>query len=308
MNNKEAEFGIPSIGIPAEVLFNPELSRIEKMLFGFLRNLSKSSKGCWASNRYLGYLNGVTPQTVSNAISKLKKWRYIDVKYSTSTGGQQIRNIFISTEYPKLYKKLVAEWHDNIKNKSFVDNRTFKSNKLTPKKIKRALSRGNIPLKQESNPPLIGDIPPYKKTRSKEVIENVNYNVIYNPLPSFTNFEEEENILNISEQNFSLDSFCPDEKVEIFHFDIFWKIYPRKVDKGKAKTVWEILALKSNRPAISDIIAAVTAQIESSRWGTKAYIPYPANWIREQGWLNDPDEMVDFSKRESKNSIPIQPL
>ena len=38
--NKECYLGLPDIGIPAEVLFHPELSEVEKLIFGFLRNLS----------------------------------------------------------------------------------------------------------------------------------------------------------------------------------------------------------------------------------------------------------------------------
>ena len=38
-------FGLPDIGIPSEVLFHPELTNTEKMLFGYLRNLSQTEKG-----------------------------------------------------------------------------------------------------------------------------------------------------------------------------------------------------------------------------------------------------------------------
>ena len=40
------ENGLPSIGIPAEILFHPELSNTEKILFGFIRNLAYTILEC----------------------------------------------------------------------------------------------------------------------------------------------------------------------------------------------------------------------------------------------------------------------
>lgn len=95
------------IFIPAEVLHNPKITKTEKILFGFLQNLSQKEEGCCASNRYLGLINNIKPQTVSVAVSNLKKWGYINVKYSTNAAGTQIRHIHINAEYPKIYKDMV---------------------------------------------------------------------------------------------------------------------------------------------------------------------------------------------------------
>lgn len=115
--HKEKEtpfFGLPDIGIPSEVLFHPKLTNTEKMLFGFLRNLSQTEKGCWASNRWLGGLLGVGPQTITNAISNLKKHHYILTIEERTTDGRNVRRIFINPEYPLIYRNLVVEGYKNI--------------------------------------------------------------------------------------------------------------------------------------------------------------------------------------------------
>ena len=118
--NKEIEIGIPSIGIPGEVLFNPELTPTEKIFFGLLRNLSKSKRGCWASNRYLGDLIGVGKQTISNSIANLDKFGYIIVKRSSDKKGNKQRNIFIDLKYTEKYKSLIESVHDMVYKNNYI--------------------------------------------------------------------------------------------------------------------------------------------------------------------------------------------
>ena len=110
---EKVKFGLPSIGIPGEVLFNSHLTLTDKVLFGFIRNLSKSKSGCWASNRYLGELIGVRPQTISLSVSKLKKYGYITVKFEEKKLTKEtIRRIYENPEYPKIYENLVKLFHE----------------------------------------------------------------------------------------------------------------------------------------------------------------------------------------------------
>lgn len=89
------EFGLPSIGIPAEVLFHPDLSPAERILFGFIRSLNYTTRGCWASNDYLGLLMGRRADTISTMISHLEAAGFIIVSKSGQTG----RRIKINTGY-----------------------------------------------------------------------------------------------------------------------------------------------------------------------------------------------------------------
>lgn len=113
IEKRDDPFGLPSIGIPAELLFHPELTMTERVLFGYLRNLSQSSRGCYASNRWLGQLLQVGPQTISNSIAALKEWGFITVETTQKRGSKEVdRRIFIDDEYPKRYKKMVEMIHD----------------------------------------------------------------------------------------------------------------------------------------------------------------------------------------------------
>ena len=79
-------------------------------------------------------------------------------------------------------------------------------------------------------------------------------------------------------------------------FDTFWKIYPRKVDKGKAKTKWEMICQKPSkeRPSWKQISGAIREQKKSDRWQNKKYIPHPTTWLNQQRWLDDPAEMKNW--------------
>jgi len=111
---EEIQFGIPDIGIPAEVLFNPKLTETEKMLFGFLRNLSQTKDGCWASNKYLGKLLYKKGWTISQAITNLTNNEYITTRYEQKQNGIQIRRIYINPRYPIIYRKAVEEWYNTF--------------------------------------------------------------------------------------------------------------------------------------------------------------------------------------------------
>ncbi len=145
------KFGAPSIGTPAELLFNREVSPTEKQIFGFIQNLSQSSKGCYATNAYLANLLGLNPQTITNAVSKLKKYKYITVETEIKN-AVSIRRIFINPEYPKLYLGLVKYVHDCLENREMIDERVLK--KLYP--------------------PIRENIPPYKETYNKDINKDIN--------------------------------------------------------------------------------------------------------------------------------------
>ncbi len=103
------------IGIPAELLYNFKLTQTEKILFGYIRNLSRSSKGCYASNNYLGKIVGVGTQSISNSIQNLKKYLYINVEFiKRKTTNEQDRKITINPDLYNLYDPLVKAYYDNF--------------------------------------------------------------------------------------------------------------------------------------------------------------------------------------------------
>jgi len=87
-------------------------------------------------------------------------------------------------------------------------------------------------------------------------------------------------------------------------FEKFWKMYPRKVDKGKALTKWNnICSRKStDRPTWKDIRSAIHNQKESERWQDPKFIPHPTTWLNQSRWLDDPEEMKNYNRKETTNT------
>ena len=81
-------------------------------------------------------------------------------------------------------------------------------------------------------------------------------------------------------------------------FEQFWKLYPKKVDKGKCKTKWETLCRNKDRPEWKVLKIAIKKQKESDRW-KKGFTPHPHTWLNQSRWLDDPEEMKDWKKEET---------
>lgn len=106
-NDKQSESGIPALGIPGEMSFNPEIPPAAQLLFGLIRNLSKGPKGCWSSNRQLGIVINKDNSSVKRFLSKLRDGGYIVIEHSKNKkNGSLERHIFESTAYRELYRPL----------------------------------------------------------------------------------------------------------------------------------------------------------------------------------------------------------
>ena len=111
--NKKQEWGLPSIGVPAEILFNPLFSNSEKILYGFLRNLSSQPRGCFATNNYLGRLVGMKKNSVSRAIAKLKQAKYISIEEEIYNGFK--RRVIRTKNVLEYYQPLIHLVYQKIK-------------------------------------------------------------------------------------------------------------------------------------------------------------------------------------------------
>jgi len=71
-------------------------------------------------------------------------------------------------------------------------------------------------------------------------------------------------------------------------FTSFWKAYPRKVGKAKAKIAWE-----RAKPEIDSVLRALDWQRRSEQWTREEgqYIPHPATWIHQGRWDDEPIEI-----------------
>ena len=83
------------------------------------------------------------------------------------------------------------------------------------------------------------------------------------------------------EKDKSLDSPKKSRSPSLAEFDRFWKIYPRKENKGNAEKAWAN-AVKLTEP--DRIIEAV----ERTPWNEdKKFIPHPASWLNGKRWEDE---------------------
>jgi hypothetical protein len=93
------------------------------------------------------------------------------------------------------------------------------------------------------------------------------------------------------------------------YFSKFWRIYPKKADKGKAFSKWNDIcsqkSWKDKRPAWKTIKLAIQRQKKSERWQNKKFIPNPTTWLNQCRWLDDPKEMVSYDSNENNTPASI---
>lgn len=68
-------------------------------------------------------------------------------------------------------------------------------------------------------------------------------------------------------------------------FDAFWSAYPKKVDKGAARTAWPAAARKAD----PEVIVAGAVRYAAQRAGQDpGFTKNPATWLRAEAWANGP--------------------
>ena len=69
------------------------------------------------------------------------------------------------------------------------------------------------------------------------------------------------------------------------HFDDFWKIYPKKTDKLKAKKKWD--KLKPSEETLLLITKNIRLRIDSGSWSDPQYIPHPTTYLNGERWNDE---------------------
>lgn len=73
-------------------------------------------------------------------------------------------------------------------------------------------------------------------------------------------------------------------------FERFWQAYPKKKAKAKARQAWD--KLKPDMEMCKAMAAALDQQKRSESWvrDDGRYIPYPATWLNQRRWEDEPDK------------------
>ena len=69
----------------------------------------------------------------------------------------------------------------------------------------------------------------------------------------------------------------------------FWAEYPRKKSKGAAQKAWK--TLHPDKKLFEDVMNGLRTAKTSHDWqkDNRRYVPYPATWLRAEGWLDEYD-------------------
>lgn len=134
-----------------------------------------------------------------------------------------------------------------------------------------------------------------KRQRKIKAPINVNEQVLRERI------KELEQELTQLKQPTELTLFPEQEKITPNHFNMFWKMYPNKTDKGKANSAWlKLCTTKSKaniRPTWETVCTALKNQRKTERWADPQYIPVPTTWINQSRWLDDPSMMNNHKQQ-----------
>ena len=73
------------------------------------------------------------------------------------------------------------------------------------------------------------------------------------------------------------------------NFEAFWKAYPRKTNKGFARTVFA--KINPDRELFAKIMAAV--EKHKAKWEDPKFIPHPSTWLNGERWEDQDDTQVN---------------
>ncbi len=255
--------------IPNDMLRNPELSAKAK---GILCLLLSNREG-WSS--YITTIMNMMSDgetAIRSGLAELEEAGYlIRLRYREKKSKVSRGMVWCYTDYPYEFN---LEQVRSVLNKYDLEIYQNKNEIATLGKPKSGFS-----------------------TSGKPPSNNTNNNNTNNKKNNNSNFENQpiEKLLNIPP--------IKERHITPSMFEKFWRIYPRKAYKGKAKTKWEKLCSKKDRPTWKEIKSALLSQKKSERWQQTEFIPYPTTWLNQQRWLDDPAEMKNYNAPSKKNPI-----
>ena len=243
--------------IPASVLFSEQLRPNAKLLYGVVTLLQESSGYCYASNRYLGNLFGLQPETITGLLNNLVDAGLIatDVIRDPETNEVQERRIWTVAQIPSI----IPPSPKNIGEGS-------------PKKIR------------EASPKNLGDHPRKKSGENNTSINNTS-NIIPPIVPRDPGdgcageCPPDPEQMPTEKPRGGLPKWKPER------FAAFWAYYPRGENKQRAVKAWD--KLKPDDALIATMGRALAKQKASPDWQRGIGIPHASTWLNGRRWEDE---------------------
>ena len=95
------------------------------------------------------------------------------------------------------------------------------------------------------------------------------------------------------------------EKKKSAHFDAFWSVYPRKVGKGAARKAYaKVVDGKPNaHHELYQTVQLYRTATDGWKPEDRKFIPYPATWLNQERYHDNPSEWVDAKAGPTRTEI-----
>lgn len=111
------------------------------------------------------------------------------------------------------------------------------------------------------------------------------------------------NIINNKQLNITTEKY-------IVHFDQFWNVYPKKINKKEAQDIWT----KKNLDSIAQIIInhIIERTAKDRQWQNEQYIPHPTTFLANEKWndefapIQTSSPAIPFGQRRFEKSSDVQ--
>ena len=98
-------------------------------------------------------------------------------------------------------------------------------------------------------------------------------------------------------------TIVPPTSKEPEDFDVFWKAYPSKQNKGEArKAFWET---RKVRPSMDELLQAIENQKRTDRW-VRGFIPDPHRWLLGERWEDQVAEEINVLELEAQKAANLR--
>ena len=271
------------IWIPAEIWLENSLNALEKILLVEINSLDNEN-GCTAGNDYFSKFLGVTSIRVSQMIKKLKDEGYI---YEASFDGRvrtlksNIKTIVRQSkdDYKAGLKEIIKQNEENYKagSKEIINNNNTYNNQFNNK----------------------------EKTNKKEIPTSANFALdVKENLTTEPTVKESLTVEPTCNETLQVESV----EVEVVKingvdlFEAFWKAYPKKKAKEKARQVFQKLLSKvKNKEILAEQIMKgleLYNQDIIQKQTKEEFIAHATSWLNQARWE---DEYKTITPQQKSN-------
>jgi len=107
-DDKFQQMGMSGLFIPAEILLHPDTNDLDGYVFGLVSNLEHTTRGCWASNKYLGIKLNRSFVSISKSVNRLIKLDFLKAEYTKTQNGQR-RQLRVNRQYLEHHRQTLVE-------------------------------------------------------------------------------------------------------------------------------------------------------------------------------------------------------